>query len=56
VLNGTWDDMEAETALRQLELPLEEQRKLRSYYLKLREEYRKGTSAPVSVETEPKTE
>jgi hypothetical protein len=48
--------MEAETALRQMEMPLEEQRKLRSCYLKLREEYRKAPSAPASVETERKTE
>jgi hypothetical protein len=56
VLNGTWDDKEAEIALSQLELPLEEQRKLRSHYLKLREEYRKAASEPASVETEPTAE
>jgi hypothetical protein len=37
--------MEAEIVLRNLELPLQEQKRLESYYLKLREEYRQARKA-----------
>jgi hypothetical protein len=48
--------MEAETALLKLDLPLEERRKLHSYYLKLREEHRKAMQTPGSSDTENKAE
>jgi hypothetical protein len=44
--------MEAESALLKLESPLEEQLKLRSCYLNLREEYRKSRQAPRSPDIE----
>jgi hypothetical protein len=57
MLNCTWDDMEAVSAMRRLELPLEEQQKqLRSYYLKLREKYRKGRQASGSSDPVPSPE
>lgn len=56
MLNCTWDDVEAETALRRLNLPVEEQRKLHHYYLKLREEYRKAVQAAVSPDAESKSQ
>jgi hypothetical protein len=47
--------MEAEIVLRNLNLPLEEQQRLHSYYLKLREEHRKAlqTPAPATAEGNP---
>jgi hypothetical protein len=45
VLDCTWNDAEAEIVLRNLNLPLEERRRLHTYYLKLREEYRKTLPA-----------
>ena len=50
VLNCTWDDNEAEIVIRNLELPLEEQKRLQSYYLKLREEYRNARQADKKAE------
>lgn len=50
MLDYTWSDLEAEIVVGNLNLPVEEQRRLRDYYLKLREEHRKRTrsAAPVS--------
>jgi hypothetical protein len=52
LLDYTWNDLEAEIVLGNLNVPVEEQRRLRDYYIKLREEYRKQTqsSAPNSEE------
>jgi hypothetical protein len=52
VLDYTWSDLEAEIVLRNLNVPVEEQRRLRDYYLKLREEYRKATDSPAPIEPE----
>jgi hypothetical protein len=48
--------MEAESALSKLELPIEEQQKLRTYYLNLREEYRKARRTPGSQDPAPSSE
>lgn len=45
MLDYTWSDLEAEIVLRNLNVPMEEQARLRDCYLKLREEYRKRTQA-----------
>jgi hypothetical protein len=45
VLNYTWDDIEAEVVLRNLEMPVDERQKLQNYYLRLREEYRAAAQA-----------
>jgi hypothetical protein len=52
LLDYTWSDLEAEIVLRNLNVPVEEQRRLRDYYQKLREEYRKSalTQSPVNPE------
>ena len=54
VLNCTWDDMEAEIALRRLGMSREDQQKA-EFYLKLREDYRSSGQAilPVSGEKSP---
>jgi hypothetical protein len=52
VLDYTWSDLEAEIVLRNLNVPVEEQRRLRDCYLKLREEYRKATHSPAPIELE----
>jgi hypothetical protein len=49
MLNYTWDDQETQIVLRRLATPLEEQRKLRNFYLNLREEYRKARHTIASV-------
>lgn len=49
VLDFTWSDLEAEIVLRNLNVPVEEQRRLHHYYQKLREEYRKQTHAPAPM-------
>jgi hypothetical protein len=54
VLNCTWDDQEAEIVLRKLNLPLEEQQKLR--YLKLREEFSQKGQTPQATGAENKSE
>jgi hypothetical protein len=46
VLNCTWDDMEAETALRKLGVQLDEQQRAEQFYLKLREADRMARPAP----------
>lgn len=38
VLNYTWDDVEAELVLRNLEQSVEERQRLMDYFVKLREE------------------
>jgi hypothetical protein len=43
VLDCTWNDLEAEIVLRNLNVPVAEQQRLRGYYLKLREENRKAS-------------
>jgi len=45
VLDCTWNDLEAEIVLRNLNIPFKEQQRLRRYYLKLREEHRKALPA-----------
>lgn len=50
MLDYTWSDLEAEIVLRNLDAPVEEQARLRSYYLKLREEYRKAAQSPAPVD------
>jgi hypothetical protein len=45
VLNCTWDDMEAEIALRRMGLSRKDQQKAEDY-LKLREDYRSSGQAP----------
>ena len=52
MLDYTWSDLEAEIVLGNLNVPVEEQRRLRDYYLKLREEYRKATNSPTPVNPE----
>jgi hypothetical protein len=55
VLNCTWDDVEAELVLRNLELPVDERQKMHNFYLKLREEYRrKSTQKPAPNGAEAK--
>jgi hypothetical protein len=51
VLECTWSDLEAEIVLRNLNLPVEEQERLHSYYLKLREEHRKAVQPPAESNT-----
>jgi hypothetical protein len=54
VLDYTWNDLEAEIVLNNLNVPHAEQQRLHSYYLKLREEYRKALAAsPSSQEDKP---
>jgi hypothetical protein len=53
VLDCTWNDVEAEIVLNNLNVPHAEQQRLHSYYLKLREEYRKGLPAPASSQDKP---
>jgi hypothetical protein len=54
VLDCTWNDAEAEIVLRNLNLPFEERQRLHSYYLKLREEYRKALPpTPASSQEKP---
>ncbi|HEX4278258.1 MAG TPA: hypothetical protein VHZ74_23045 [Bryobacteraceae bacterium] len=45
VLNYTWDDVEAEVVLRNLEVPVNERQKLQDYYRHLREECRLAARA-----------
>ena len=52
MLDYTWSDLEAEIVLRNLNVPVEEQRRLRDYYIKLRQEYRKATDSPTPIEAE----
>jgi hypothetical protein len=52
VVDCTWNDLEAEIVLRNLNIPVAEQQRLHGYYLKLREEHRKALSAPASSEEE----
>lgn len=52
MLDYTWSDLEAEIVLRNLNVPVEEQRRLRDYYLKLREDYRKAAKSPPPIESE----
>ena len=52
MLDYTWSDLEAEIVLRNLNAPGEEQQRLRSYYLKLCEEYRKAAQSPAPVDPE----
>ncbi|MDP9055167.1 MAG: hypothetical protein M3N93_12850 [Acidobacteriota bacterium] len=47
VLNCTWDDMEAETALRKLGVQSDEQQRAEQFYLKLREDFKKKRPAAV---------
>jgi len=56
VLDCTWNDREAEIVLRNLRGQNEEQQRLRGYYLKLREEYRKALRPAQSAETERRPE
>lgn len=52
MLDCTWSDREAEIVLRNLSAPVEEQQKLHSYYLKLREEYRKAVGSSASAKSD----
>jgi hypothetical protein len=52
VLDCTWNDVEAEIVLRNLNAPVAEQQRLHRYYLKLREEYRKALARPPSPKEE----
>jgi hypothetical protein len=54
VLDCTWSDVEAEIVLRNLNLPVEEQERLHSHYLKLREEHRKALEAPAQSDDKAK--
>jgi hypothetical protein len=49
VLNYTWDEVEAELVLRNLQQPIDERQKLRDYYLRLREECRVATETAKSL-------
>ena len=49
VLNYTWDDVEAELVLRNLEEPAGERQRLQTYYLKLREECRTAAEVAKSL-------
>jgi len=51
VLNCTWDDMEAEIALRRMGLSREDQQKA-EFYLKLREDFRSSGQAPMPASNE----
>ena len=46
MLDCTWNDVEAEIVLNNLNVPDAEQQRLHGYYLKMREEYRKALAAP----------
>ena len=48
MLDCTWNDLEAEIVLRNLNMPVAEQQRLHGYYLKLREEHRKALQAPAA--------
>jgi hypothetical protein len=48
VLDCTWNELETEIVLRNLNVPVAEQQRLHRYYLKLREEYREGLALPAS--------
>jgi hypothetical protein len=52
VLDCTWNDLEAEIVLRNLNIPVAEQQRLHGYYLKLREEHRKAPPAPAPLKEE----
>jgi hypothetical protein len=52
VLDYTWSDLEAEIVMRNLNVPVDEQRRLRDYYMKLREEYRNSTRTPAPANPE----
>jgi len=52
VLDCTWNDLEAEIVLRNLNGPVEEQLRLHDFYLKLRDEYRTRRSQLASPDTE----
>jgi len=52
MLDYTWSDIEAEIVMRNLNLPQEEQKRLRDYYMKLREDHRKRTQSPAPIEPE----
>ncbi|HWF07769.1 MAG TPA: hypothetical protein VG297_04855 [Bryobacteraceae bacterium] len=48
-MNYTWDEVEAELVLRNLQQPIDEREKLRNYYLRLREECRVVTDTAKSL-------
>lgn len=52
MLDYTWSELEAEIVLRNLNLPSEEQQRLRGYYQRLRDEYRKVTQSPAPIDPE----
>jgi hypothetical protein len=52
VLDYTWNDLETEIVLRNLNVPVAEQQRLHCYYLKLRQEYREGLALPTSSKKE----
>jgi hypothetical protein len=52
VLDYTWNDLETEIVLRNLNVPVAEQQRLHRYYLKLRQEYREGLALPTSSKKE----
>ena len=52
MLDCTWNDREAEIVLRNLKGSNEEQQRLHTYYLKLREEYRKALRLARTRETD----
>ncbi len=52
MLDCTWNDLEAEIVLRNLNIPVAEQQRLHGYYLKLREEHRKAPPAPAPLKEE----
>jgi len=51
VVDCTWNDMETEIVLRNLDVPVDERLRLHDFYLKLREEHSKTRSLPASPET-----
>lgn len=53
MLNYTWDDVEAELVLRNLEEPSDEGPKFSNLYLKLREEYRTIADAAQKLLKDP---
>jgi hypothetical protein len=53
VLDFTWNDVETEIVLRNLNGPVDEQLRLHDFYLKLREEYR--AARPLSASSDTKT-
>jgi len=52
VLDYTWSDLEAEIVLRNLNVPSEEQQRLRGYYQMLRDQYRRMSQSPAPVDPE----